>query len=192
MFAREARDLATCHSAAVSARPSRSTLHGQGTSSTADATFVPAWPASRVKSELVAFLATQPGHLWPADDQFVCTGHGPLLRELEGTGGAAHWRREIGSKAKLPALRYYYWTDSNIAATLSALLKTHGQVPSRESLLRLGYPGLPTAIARRGATYWLSVIQVQGESAPAGAELPPQSRRNSDRPVSASADKPAI
>lgn len=131
---------------------------GLRTSCTADTAVVPSWPASRVKSELIAFLATQPGKGWPADDQFVHAGQGPLLRQLERTGGTPYWHREVGSEAKLPALRYHYWTDANIAATLSVLLKGRGGIPSGGELTRLGYTGLPAAIARRGATYWLSAI----------------------------------
>lgn len=142
-------------------------LHARAASSVVDP---PAWSEDRIRRELAAYLAIQSGERWPTDDRFVHDGRGPLLRQLELSGGAPYWHREIGSEAQLPALRYYYWTDANIAATLRVLMRDYGQIPSGQELAQMGYTGLSVAIARRGAGHWIPVIQ--GETPEEGVTTP--------------------
>lgn len=61
-----------------------------------DAKVTTRWSKARIKKELVQFLDTQNVGEWPSDDEFVHAGRGPLLRQVDLTGGALHWAREPG------------------------------------------------------------------------------------------------
>ncbi len=129
--------------------------------SPADVADVDPWPESRVKQELVAFLSTQSADTWPADEHFVHEGRGPLLRQLELTGGPPRWRRELDSAAAPRSLRHGYWTDANILAALRVALRGRSRMPTHHELASKGYAGLSAAMAGRGKQHWAATLGVE-------------------------------
>lgn len=107
------------------------------------------WKTARVEAELRDFV----GGEWPSDEQFIAAGRGPLLREVNASGGPAWWERII-EVSGAPARPRGYWTDERIRAALSTLLAGRQSWPSRRELAALGYDGLHGAMRRRGRRNW--------------------------------------
>jgi site-specific DNA recombinase len=107
------------------------------------------WKGARVEAALRDFVRGK----WPHDEQFIAAGRGPLLREVNATGGPPRWARIIGA-TEAPARARGYWTDDQIRCTLAVLLDGRRTWPSRREFAALGYEGLHGAMARRGRRLW--------------------------------------
>ena len=81
-------------------------------------------------------------------------GRGPLLREVDLTGGPPRWAREPGIDAKPRVLKHCYWTDARIRTTLAIVLDGRSRWPSETEFAKLGYAGLYSAMSWRGKGEW--------------------------------------
>jgi DNA invertase Pin-like site-specific DNA recombinase len=100
--------------------------------------------------ELRAFIGAGP---WPDDAVFQAAGRGPLLHEVELSGGPHRWAREL--RVDPPPVRTRgYWTDERVRQTLTVLVAERNAWPTRRELAALGLDGLHRAMARRGRDEW--------------------------------------
>ena len=85
---------------------------------------------SRIRQELAEFLSAQKVDGWPNNDHFVHEGRGPLLRQLELSGGAMRWMSEFALKADLPAS---HPTPGSASAENSQQAPEAGHIPNHVS-----------------------------------------------------------
>ena len=55
----------------------------------------PCWSDARIRHELTQFLSARNRQPWPAADEFVYAGRGPLLRQVDATGGRLYWASQL-------------------------------------------------------------------------------------------------
>jgi hypothetical protein len=106
------------------------------------------WAERRIETELGEYVVDG----WPRDEEFTAAGRGPLLAQVNATGGPARWARRIAVSAT-PRARGY-WTDHRIRAALTQLLAGRSEWPTHRELSAGGYAGLYAAMARRGRREW--------------------------------------
>jgi len=129
----------------------------------------PRWSETRIKDELAQFLATRKRRDWPPDDEFVHEGRGPLLRQIDMTGGPPRWTREPGISATRRALEHRYWTDARIRSTLMTVLEGRTSWPSEKELTKLGYAGMCSAMTWRGKSEWAAEFGLDDRSGVRGS-----------------------
>jgi DNA invertase Pin-like site-specific DNA recombinase len=112
----------------------------------------PRWSSAAVRHG-VAQAVAELGR-WPSAEELTARGEGPLLREIELTGGPPRWAREVGVEWRGP-LPKGYWTDERIRGALRHL----GHWPNRADLQAAGYGGLQKAIERRGTKAWAGELE---------------------------------
>ena len=111
---------------------------------------VTAWHRQRIAAELAAFLKTYTPERWPSDEEFVFAGRGPLLRQINHTGGPLRW----SAATSLRPRRRAQWTDDRIRAALDIMLAGRTYWPTHPEFTALGLDGLYTVLARRGRREW--------------------------------------
>jgi DNA invertase Pin-like site-specific DNA recombinase len=141
----------------------------------------PCWPERRIRGELRRFLGDR--KRWPDAQQFIQAGQGPLLRQIERSGDAPRWARELGMSVRGLAARPHYWTDARVRAALSFLLERRSHLPGTRELAALGYAGLARAIERRGRTTWAAEFGVACETRP-GRRGPKDTKQRRGTPAS--------
>jgi DNA invertase Pin-like site-specific DNA recombinase len=117
------------------------------------------WEDARIEAELREFAS----EAWPSDDEFIAAGRGPLLREVNATGGPPRWAGVIGAHGSIRRARGY-WTEDRVRAALAVLLADRRTWPSRRGLAAVGYAGLCGAMDRRGHAAWASEFGFQARS----------------------------
>jgi DNA invertase Pin-like site-specific DNA recombinase len=110
----------------------------------------PAWPQELIRESLQEVLAERSDHRWPSAEQLVHDGRGPLLRQIERSGGPAAWADE---RTGFPCRRDV-WTEPRIRAELDRFLKGRSIWPVRAEFECVGLGGLYAVLARRGRRAW--------------------------------------
>ena len=113
-----------------------------------------AWPNQRIRRGLEEFLAEQRADTWPTEEEFICAGRGPLLRQLNKTGGAARWT----SGTSRSQVRCGKWTDERMRAVLQVIAAGRTTWPTGSEFKALGYQGLYSVLGRRGRRRWATEL----------------------------------
>jgi DNA invertase Pin-like site-specific DNA recombinase len=108
------------------------------------------WTDAQINAGLEEFLGGWAESRWPADEDFIFAGRGPLLRQINRTGGPVRWT--IGTSWS--HLRRADWTEERIRDALRVILAGRIQWPTLPEFRALGFIGLYTALARRGRREW--------------------------------------
>jgi DNA invertase Pin-like site-specific DNA recombinase len=108
------------------------------------------WTDAQIEAGLDEFLAGWTHSRWPADEDFIFAGRGPLLRQINHTGGPVRWT----SGTSWSHLRRADWTEDRIRDALRVILAGRTQWPTLPEFRALGFIGLYTALARRGRRAW--------------------------------------
>lgn len=130
-------------------RPSLQPFHPEGIPQVQPALRTTTWRKKRIATELADFLALWNEDRWPSDEEFVFAGRGPLLRQINQTGGPVRW----GGAALRPRRRSE-WTDARIRAALDVILAGRTHWPTSAEFKALGLSGLYSVLERRGRRKW--------------------------------------
>ena len=98
------------------------------------------WTNTRIKSELQDYVGART--LWPATDEFLNDGRGPLYCQVLRSGGTLHWSRKLGVRARpsVPSVRAW-----NRELAIEALVEFGSQrsvQPTERGLQEAGLGGL--------------------------------------------------
>ena len=110
----------------------------------------PTWTDQQITTVLASFLVEWHETRWPTDEELVFAGYGPLMREINQTGGPTRW----GATGSLRPKRRATWTDARIRATLDEILPGRTWWPTRSDFTALGLEGLYSVLDRRGRREW--------------------------------------
>jgi DNA invertase Pin-like site-specific DNA recombinase len=126
----------------------------------------PRWPLRRIREELREFLAERSREAsrglvdthetptqWPSEHQFLIEGRGPLLRQIDATGGQDAWARRVGVPWRRTTTRLDYWTDERIRASLVEIMRNRTDWPEHRHWLIVAPGGLGREIRNENARW---------------------------------------
>ncbi len=122
----------------------------EGIPCAAPATDESRWTKQQISTSLDEFLSAWSGSRWPVEEEFIFAGRGPLLRQINRTGGSTQWTRGTSWSH----LRRAEWTEERIRVALPVILAGRTQWPTRPEFKAQGYDGLYSALGRRGRREW--------------------------------------
>jgi DNA invertase Pin-like site-specific DNA recombinase len=99
----------------------------------------PPWPLGRIREELAAYVAGV--GRWPGEQEFLDAGYGPLLRQVDETGGQDAWARRVGVAYRRSTTRDDYWIDERLRATIVEVMRTRTEWPHHSEWLTIAPDG---------------------------------------------------
>ena len=108
----------------------------------------PRWPVGRVRWKLSEFFVDR--DVWPAVEEFLAAGYGPVYSQVLRRGGPEHWAKKMDIRPPDRRQGLRAWDEALVRESLQHLLRGKRSFPTRRELQDAGYGGLFSWMSTNG------------------------------------------